>query len=87
MMDKKYIDVLIAVREGCYIIEKKEFEKGSTEAIEAEKMLIILAYKGMKEGNPIYRKVGDKLEEANLEVDYPYLLELELLPGRSIGKK
>lgn len=81
------VDVLVGVREGCYIIEKKEFEKGSDEAVEAEKMLIILAYKGMKEGHPIYRKVGDKLEEANLEVDYPYLLELELLPGRSIGKK
>ncbi|MBQ7139933.1 MAG: hypothetical protein IJO32_00340 [Bacilli bacterium] len=88
MHQTEYIDVLIGTSNGCYIVEKKEFEKGSKEALEATEMLKALALKGMKEGHPIYRKHGDKLVEANLEVDYAYLLELELLPkeGRSIGR-
>lgn len=88
MHQTEYIDVLIGTNNGCYIVEKKEFTKDSKEAFEAKQMLKALAYKGMKEGHLIYRKQGDNFVEANLEVDYPYLLELELMPKeeRSFGK-
>ena len=39
--------------------------------------MAILAYKGMKEGYGIYRKVDDKLIEIHPEVDYPMIMELE----------
>lgn len=88
MGETEYVDVLISISNGCYIVEKKEFQKNSMEVQEAKEMLKILVSKGIKEGHPFYRKQGNKLVEVDLEGDYAHLLELDLTPkeGHSIGK-
>ena len=49
MDETEYVDVLIGISNGCYIVEKKEFQKNSMEAQEAKEMLKILVSKGIKE--------------------------------------
>ncbi len=38
--------------------------------------MAVLAYRGMKEGSAIYRKVGKSFMQLHPEVDYPMILEL-----------
>ena len=38
--------------------------------------MAVLAYRGMKEGRGIYRKVGNGFTELHPEVDYPMIHEL-----------
>ena len=38
--------------------------------------MAVLAYRGMKEGSAIYRKVGKSFIQLHPEVDYPMILEL-----------
>lgn len=48
--------------------------------------MAVLAYRGMKEGSAIYRKVGKSFMQLHPEVDYPMILELEKkLNGSYIG--
>lgn len=74
------VDVLVSIdsSNGRYIIEPQVFEKDSEEVIVAKERLAAIAYKAMKEGYVVYRKIGNQLVEANLEFDYPYVYELVL---------
>lgn len=77
MNETEIIDVLMGITDHNFIVEPTSFNKGSNEADYAKKTMAILAYKGMKEGYGIYRRVEDKLLEIHPEVDYPMILELE----------
>lgn len=77
MNESEIIDVLIGISNHNFIVQPTSFDKGSNEADYAKKTMAILAYKGMKEGYGIYRKVDDKLIEIHPEVDYPMIMELE----------
>ena len=77
MNENEIVDVLVGVSDHNFIVQQKEFSKGSLEAEEAKQTMVILAYKGMKEGYGIYRHDGNSLTELHPEVDYPMILELE----------
>lgn len=77
MGEIEIIDVLMGITDHNFIVQPTSFNKGSNEADYAKKAMAILAYKGMKEGYGIYRRVEDKLLEIHPEVDYPMILELE----------
>lgn len=76
MYESELVDVLIGVSEGNYIVEQRQVQKGSKQADEAKQVMAVLAYRGMKEGHGIYRKVGNGFMELHPEVDYPMILEL-----------
>lgn len=77
MKETEIIDVLMEITDNNFIVQPTSFNKGSNEADYAKKTMAILAYKGMKEGYGIYRRVEGKLLEIHPEVDYPMILELE----------
>ncbi len=77
MNETEIIDVLMGINDHNFIVQPTSFNKESKEADYAKKTMAILAYKGMKEGYGIYRRVDDKLLEIHPEVDYPMILELE----------
>ena len=76
MYESELVDVLVGISEGNYIVEQKQVQKGSKQADEAKQVMAVLAYRGMKEGHGIYRKVGNGYMELHPDVDYPKLLEL-----------
>lgn len=76
MNESELIDVLVAINHHNFIVEQKQFDKGSKEAEHAKASIAVLAYKGMKEGYGIYRQVNNKYVEIHPEVDYPKLFEL-----------
>ena len=53
------VDVLVSIdsSNGRYIIEPQVFEKDSEEVIVAKERLAAIAYKAMKEGYVVYRKL------------------------------
>lgn len=76
MYENEYVDVLVGINNGNFIVEQKPVYKGSKEADEAKQVMAVLAYRGMKEGRGIYRKVGNVFTELHPEVDYPMIHEL-----------
>lgn len=60
MYESEMVDILVGISEGNYIVEQKQVQKGSKQAEEAKQVMAVLAYRGMKEGSAIYRKVGKK---------------------------
>lgn len=86
MYESEMVDILVGISEGNYIVEQKQVQKGSKQAEEAKQVMAVLAYRGMKEGSAIYRKVGKSFMQLHPEVDYPMILELEKkLNGSYIG--
>ena len=73
MYESELVDILVGISEGNYIVEQRQVQKGSKQAEEAKQ---VLAYRGMKEGSAIYRKVGKSFMQLHPEVDYPMILEL-----------
>ena len=67
MYESELVDILVGISEGNYIVEQRQVQKGSKQ---------VLAYRGMKEGSAIYRKVGKSFMQLHPEVDYPMILEL-----------
>lgn len=77
MYESEYVDVLLEIKDDLfYIVEQKQFYKGSNEAEEAKQVMYALAFRTIKDGGKIYRKVGDAFVEIYPNIDYPKLLEL-----------
>jgi len=76
MYESELVDVLVGISDGNYIVEQKQVQKGSKQAEEAKQVMAVLAYRGMKEGHGIYRRVGNGYTELHPDVDYPFILEL-----------
>lgn len=76
MYESEMVDILVGISEGNYIVEQRQVQKGSKQAEEAKQVMAVLAYRGMKEGSAIYRKVGKSFIQLHPEVDYPMILEL-----------
>ncbi len=76
MYESELVDVLVGISDGNYIVEQKQVQKNSIQAEEARQVMAVLAYRGMKEGHGIYRKVGNGYTELHPDVDYPKILEL-----------
>ena len=76
MYESELVDILVGISEGNYIVEQRQVQKGSKQAEEAKQVMAVLAYRGMKEGSTIYRKVGKNFMQLHPEVDYPMILEL-----------
>jgi hypothetical protein len=57
-------------------IQDQRARNEAAEAEEAKQVMAVLAYRGMKEGSAIYRKVGKNFMQLHPEVDYPMILEL-----------
>jgi hypothetical protein len=92
MNENEIVDVLVGISNHNFIVQQRTFPKGSIEAEEAKQTMVILAYKGMKEGYGIYRQNGNSFTELHPEVDYPRIIELEKIfesseKSTSIGKK
>lgn len=77
MYEEEYVDVLLEIKDDLfYIVEQKKFYKGSKEAEEAKQVISALAFRAIKDGGKIYRKVGNAFVEIHPNIDYPKLLEL-----------
>ena len=77
MYQEEYVDVLLEIKDELfYIVEQRKFYKGSNEAEEAKQVMSALAFRAIKDGGKIYRKVGDAYVEIHPNIDYPKLLEL-----------
>lgn len=76
MYESELVDVLVGISEDNYIVEQRQVQKGSKQALEAKQVMAVLAYRSMKEGHGIYRKVGNGYVKLHPDVDYPKLLEL-----------
>ena len=77
MYQEEYVDVLLEIKDELfYIVEQRKFYKGSNEAEEAKQVMSALAFRAIKDGGKIYRKVGDTYVEIHPNIDYPKLLEL-----------
>jgi hypothetical protein len=75
MYESELVDILVGISEGNYIVEQRQVQKGSKQAEEAKQVMAVLAYRGMKEGSAIYRKVGKNFMQLHPEDQYhPFLL-------------
>ena len=85
MNESEYIDVLIGVSNHNFIVQPKQFNKGSESAEEAKKTMAVLAYKSVQEGYGIYRQVGDRLFQLNVDEEYPMIAKIERIVAEQNG--